>query len=49
MHLTWDGDIKVNGDCVAGVCGLRPQLMILTAVPDWLVVGWELAIYQTRR
>ena len=46
VHLTWEGDIKVNG----ALCG-RLRVAASTddpkAVPDWLVVGWELTIYQT--
>lgn len=46
VHLTWAGDIMVNG----ASCG-RLQVAAATddatAVPDWLVVGWQLTIYQT--
>lgn len=46
VHLTWEGDIKVNG----AYCG-RLRVAASTddpkAKPDWLVVGWELTIYQT--
>ncbi|MFT5344147.1 MAG: hypothetical protein ACI9BH_003373, partial [Paracoccaceae bacterium] len=46
VHFTWDGDIKVNG----ALCG---RLRVAASdddpkfEPDWLVVGWELTIYQT--
>ncbi|WP_170528308.1 biotin/lipoate--protein ligase family protein [Ruegeria arenilitoris] len=46
VHLGWDGPIFVNG----ARCG-RFRAAASTSdpetVPDWLVVGWELALLQT--
>jgi len=46
VHLTWDGDIKVNG---AGCGGLSVAAATDAPgdVPDWLVVGLDLPILQT--
>ncbi len=46
VHLSWDGLISVNG----ATCG-RFKVAASTddpnQVPDWLIVGWELALLQT--
>ncbi len=45
VHLTWDGEIRVNG----ARCGyLRAAASVNDpdAVPDWLVIGWEVALMQ---
>ncbi|MDA7966621.1 biotin/lipoate--protein ligase family protein [Ruegeria sp.] len=46
VHLGWDGLICVNGarcgQFRAAASGTDPD-----AVPDWLVIGWDLALLQT--
>lgn len=46
VHLDWDGPICVNG----AKCGIFQVAASSTAPeeePDWLIVGWELALLQT--
>ncbi|GAA6161002.1 hypothetical protein NBRC116589_31760 [Ruegeria sp. HU-ET01832] len=46
VHLDWDGPICVNG----AKCGMFQVAASSTAPeeePDWLIVGWELALLQT--
>ncbi|MEX0306859.1 MAG: DUF4444 domain-containing protein [Ruegeria sp.] len=46
VHLGWDGLICVNGAC----CGAFHTAASTTdpaEVPDWLIIGWELALLQT--
>lgn len=45
VHLTWAGDIQVNG---AGCGGLRAVASTSdpSAVPDWLVIGLDVPILQ---
>lgn len=43
VHLTWDGTIRVNG-AVCGAFSVRAASPDPTAVPNWLVVGLELAM-----
>lgn len=45
VHLTWDGGIRVNGaDC--GRFRVRAATPAPDKVPEWLVVGLEVAIMQ---
>ncbi len=46
VHLGWDGLICVNG---ARCGGLRVAASSTdpTRTPDWLIIGWELALIQT--
>jgi biotin-(acetyl-CoA carboxylase) ligase len=46
VHLTWDGVIRVNG-AVCGRMRVGASTDISTEVPDWLVVGIDIALLQT--
>ncbi|KUJ85789.1 hypothetical protein AVO45_02060 [Ruegeria marisrubri] len=46
VHLDWDGPIYVNG-AKCGQLRAAASTSEPEAIPDWLVVGWELALMQT--
>ncbi|MEX0319208.1 MAG: DUF4444 domain-containing protein [Ruegeria sp.] len=46
VHLVWDGTICVNG-ARCGHFRAAAATADPAAVPDWLVVGWELPLMQT--
>ena len=43
VHLTWTGGLRVNG-AACGHMAVRASGTDPDAVPDWLVVGWSLAL-----
>ncbi len=46
VHLGWDGLICVNG-AKCGQFQVAASNIDAAEIPDWLVVGWELALIQT--
>ncbi len=46
VHLGWDGLICVNG-AKCGAMKVVASSAEVDEVPDWLIVGWELALLQT--
>ncbi len=46
VHLGWDGLICVNG-AKCGTFQVAASTADPDAMPDWMVVGWELALLQT--
>ncbi len=46
VHLGWDGLICVNG-AKCGMFKVSASSADAGEVPDWLVIGWELALMQT--
>ncbi len=46
VHLGWDGLICVNG-AKCGTIKVAASSAEVDEVPDWLIVGWELALLQT--
>ena len=46
VHLGWDGLICVNG-AKCGAFRVAASTTELVEIPDWLIVGWELALLHT--
>nr|WP_321253430.1 DUF4444 domain-containing protein [uncultured Ruegeria sp.] len=46
VHLGWDGLVCVNG-ARCGQFRAAASATSLEEIPDWLVIGWELALLQT--
>ncbi|MDK3072983.1 DUF4444 domain-containing protein [Sedimentitalea sp. JM2-8] len=47
VHLTWDGEIRVNGAACGRIAVAGPPTAA-DAVPDWMVVGLDVVLIQTR-
>jgi biotin-(acetyl-CoA carboxylase) ligase len=46
VHLTWDGEIRVNG-ATCGRIAVAASTDVADAVPDWMVVGLDITLIQT--